>query len=99
MNTATIKHEGKTVKRITRAQAKRLYEAEKTFILVPCNQEPFHDGVCISKPTVKKDLSIAIGIDNYFPMRDDFNTVTSFFQCYFCTDSKIGRYPAFYAFI
>ena len=97
MNTATYTAEGKKVRRITRAIAKRLYEANKTLIVVPCNLDPVTDGTQLNKLTPQKDLTTGLGIDTYLPYDDKFDTVTMFYTYYHC-NPKNGRYPAFYAY-
>lgn len=75
----------KTVKRVNKKVARRLYEAGEEVFFIPCNlrPEPNFWGIGIWE---HKDL---------WGQYKDFDTLVSYYESYNC-DNYQGRYTAFY---
>ncbi len=75
----------KTVKRVNKKVARRLYEQEKEVLFIPCKCRPEPDiyGLGIWE---HKDL---------WGQYKDFDTLVSWYEFYNCSN-ELGRYTAFY---
>ena len=70
------------MKQINKVQARKLYEQDKPFIIVPANMRP--------------DSVMAIKVQNGIWGHENFNNFYNEFCYYNCNNSEVGRYPRFY---
>ena len=70
------------MKQINKTQARKLYEQDKPFIIVPSNTSPYS----VFAINVQKGIWGHENFDNFY---NEF--------CYYnCSNNEVGRYPRFY---
>lgn len=78
---------GITYKRITKAAARKLYEAGKNIVLCPCNLRPFS----FWHPEIETNKEQSV--------EASFYKLVNEFEFYNCTNSETGKYTNFYTAI
>ena len=84
MHKYTVTINGRMWERITKAEARKRWDAKQQLYIAPCNLRP-------SGP-----WGIGAEFDSENISDDNFDNVVNNFEYYNCYDSKTGRYASFY---
>ena len=93
MRKYTFTEKGHTYKRISKNAARAAYKNGLTVVICPCNLRPFtpwHNEHRMNRKDREQFVLDEIGVMN------DFNNSVCSFEYYNCSNSKTGKYAAFY---
>lgn len=90
MREYTFSKNGRTYKRISKKAARSAYKSGLTVIICPCNLRPTQYSHAMNRKDREQFVIDEIGVLN------DFNNMISSFEYYNCTNTKTGKYSAFY---
>lgn len=85
MNNMVFERNGKTIVRINKTMARKLYNNGIDVLFIPCNLRP--------------DSPYGLGIWENINLGDEkipFEKLVNHFEIYNCIDSETGKYTAFY---
>lgn len=88
MNKRAYTNNGKEWKRVSKAQARKLYYAGETVILCAVNMKPFGMLLDVSCPVNKNKRKEW--------QENDFDKIVNSYEYYTC-NNELGKYSAFYA--
>lgn len=83
MHKYTVIINGRMWKRITKAEARKRWDAKQQLYIAPCNL----------RPGGPWGIGVEFDSEN---ISDDFDNVVNNFEYYNCHDSETGRYASFY---
>ena len=84
MNRYTVTIKGETWERITKAEARKRWDAKQRLYIAPCNLRP------------GGPWGIGSEINSYRGYSNDFDDVVNSFEYYNCFNSETGHYASFY---
>ena len=92
-----IKYKNDKIERITKKEARRLYNENKPLLIMPCKVNPSYEGGFAVSMIIQKSKinSFEYGFQTVV-FRDNFDKAINCFEYYNCCYNELGKYTAFY---